>query len=509
LSEREFNLNIVNNLLFGYPLLKPSEPQDSHYVAMSQPEPKKFDRHAVLTNPSLKEVYDKLTDLAKEFAVLGEIETTKELISLLLQDTTSGWQRRKIRGFKPFFAAANRWPDEIPEKDRTEDASSKTVIEHSSADENSRDETNDEELFQEQLKQAKDDSVSFGDGRRSRAAVDALCTALNLALKQSDDMQTIKDEPKVQEALRIIAKNLHRRWMLSSLAERHELCELLSTGELARQVLIDRSKLETATKEVIGAFYERFNHGRKKHEIESKPLKEVLLELERHTKTNAVDDGVREPLPETLFVLPPATDEQILSLEKKLDIALPDDYKEFLKISNGFGRTWNGYHLENALYGVDEIHWADESLEVPFTEFHDSISGVLELHVTDRSRPEWPSSGPTLEIGSWDVLWTLLIPPKGTKVILDTYQEAFDNPKIPEDAKKQVLKSIEGRHGSLEEMKKLEWAAIERQDSETLPCGTFRQCLEERLRRAKRGPYCYEMAKELGSIAYNCKADGS
>ena len=102
-----------------------------------------------------------------------------------------------------------------------------------------------------------------------------------------------------------------------------------------------------------------------------------------------------------------------------------------------------------------------------------------------------------------------MIPPKGTKVILDAYQEAFDNPKIPEDAKKQVLKSIEGRHGGLEEMKKLEWAAIERHDSETLPCGTFRQCLEERLRRAKRGPYCYEIAKELGGIAYHCRADGS
>ncbi|KAJ4112515.1 hypothetical protein NW768_011682 [Fusarium equiseti] len=478
---------------------------------MSQPEPRKFDRNAVLTNPSLKEVYDKLTDLAKEFAVLGEIDTTKELISLLLQDTTSDWQRRQIRCFKPFFAAVDRWPDEIPEEDKTEDASSNTAIEHSSTDENAREETDDEQLLQEQLNQARDDSVSFGDGRRSRAAVDALCTALKLALKQSDDMQTIKDEPKVQEALQIIAKNLHKRWMLSLLAGRHQLCELLSTGELARKVPIDKSKLKATTKEVIETFHERLNYGRQKHDIESKSLKEVLLELERHTKTNAVShwEEMQEAVPETLFVLPPATDGQISSLEEKLDIALPDDYKEFLKISNGFGRTWNGYHLDNALYGVDEIRWADESLEVPFVEFHDSISGTLELKVTDKSRPEWPSSGPTLEIGSWDVLCTLLIPPKGTKVITDAYQEAFENPKIPKDAKQQVLKSIEGRHGSLEEMKKLEWAAIERHDSDTLPCGTFRQCLEERLRRAKRGPYCYEMAKELGGIAYNCRADGS
>ncbi|RBR03852.1 uncharacterized protein FIESC28_11673 [Fusarium coffeatum] len=478
---------------------------------MSQSEPKKFDRITVLTNPSLKEVYDKLTDLAKEFAVLGEIETTRELISLLLRDTTSDWQRWQIKCFEPFFAVANRWPDEILEEDRSEKTSTKTTSEHSSTDENTSEETNDEQLFQEKIRQARDDSVPFGDGKRSAAAVDALCTALKLALKQSDDMQTIKDELKVQEALEIIGKNLHKSRMLSLLADRRELCELLSIGELARKVPIDKSKLEATTKKIIETFYERLNHGRQKHEIEYKPLKEVLLELERHTKTNAVDhwEEMEEPVPETLFVLPPATDEQILSLEKKLDVTLPDDYKEFLKISNGFGQTWNGYHLDNALYGVDEIDWADEDLEVPFVEFHDSISGVTELRITETSRPEWPSSGPTLEIGSYDVLSTLMIPPKGTKVILDAYQEALDDPKIPDDPKKQVLKSIEGRHGSLEEMMKLEWATIEQQDSDTLPCGTFRQCLEERLRRAKSGPYCYELEGELGGIAYHCRADGS
>ncbi|KAM0536979.1 hypothetical protein ACHAO7_012295, partial [Fusarium culmorum] len=96
-----------------------------------------------------------------------------------------------------------------------------------------------------------------------------------------------------------------------------------------------------------------------------------------------------------------------------------------------------------------------------------------------------------------------------TKVILDAYQEALDDPKNSDDAKKQTLKSIEARYGSMEEMKKLDWAKIEQHDSETLPSGTFRQCLEDRLRRAKSGPYLYGTEKDLGRIAYSCKADDS
>jgi hypothetical protein len=468
---------------------------------MSQPQ--RFDREALLTNPSLKEVYDKLVDVAREFAVLGEIEITKTLVSLLLRDTTSDWQRKQLKHFEPFFAAANLWPDEISDEDRARETHGKFAVKHSLDDgESDKKQVNEEDL-QEQLKKAKDGS--------SFVAVDALCTVLRLASRQTEDIQVIKKESRVQEALDIIAQNLHKSRMISSLVGHHELCGLLSTGELAQKVPVDNEKLKAAGQEVIETFSERFNQGRKKHEIESRPLKEVLLELDRHTIANGAGhwDEMKEPVPETIFVLPPATDEQISSLEKKLGITLPDDYKDFLKLSNGFGRTWNGYHLDDPLYGVDNVRWAEESLDVPFVEFHETISGVLELRINDGTRPEWPSSGPTVEIGSLDILNTLLIPPKGTKVILDAYQEALDDPRVPDDAKKQTLKSIEARHGSLEDMKKLKWAAIERHDSDTLPSGTFRQCLEERLRRAKRGPYSYDTERELGGIAYSCKADVS
>lgn len=479
------------------------------HATMSRPG--RPDRDAILTNPSLKEVYGRLVDVAREFAVLGEIEITKELVSLLLGHTTSEWQRKQLKHLEPFFAAANEWPDEIPAKDRASDAPYTIASKHSLDDEDNEELRDDERKLKEQLEEASNDKTPFDGERRSFAAVNALSTAVKLASRQTDDIQEIKNQLRVQEILEIIAKNLEKKRMVSLLVGRHELCALLCTGELARKVPVDHARLKAAGKELIDTFFKRFSSGRKKDEIESKPLKEVLLQLERETKTNAVDHWaeVKEPIPETLFVLPAATEEQISSLEKKLNITLPDDYKEFLKLSNGFGRTWNGYHLDNPLFGVESVCWVDETLDIPYVEFHDSIRGVLELTVGDKPRLEWPSSGPTVQVGAWDVLNTLLIPPKGTRTILDAYQEALEDPRAPEDAKRQVLKSIEARYGSLEEMKKLEWAAIERHDSETLPCGTFRQCLEERLRRAKKRDVPYDMERELGGIAYSCRADSS
>jgi hypothetical protein len=456
-----------------------------------------------LTSPSLAEVYHKLVDVASEFAVLGEIETTKMLVSLLLRDTTSDWQRKQLKNFEPFFAAADLWPDEIPEKDRTEKSASKTATKHSLDDEENAKDKDDVLKLQEQMKRANDEKGSI--------AVDALCTATRLASKHTEDLEEIRNDSGVQKALEVIARNLHRNRMIPSLVAHHELCGILSSGELAQKIPVDKEKLKVVGKEVVATFSERFTQGRKNQDIESKPLKEVLLELERHTKANGTSywDEMEEPVPETLFVLPPATDDQITSLEKRLDITLPDDYKDFLKISNGFGGTWNGYHLDNPLYGVDDVHWADEGFDVPFVELHDTISGVLELRTNDKSRPEWPSSGKTVKVGSLDILSTLLITPKNTRAILDSYQEALNDPKITANAKKQALKCVESRYGSLGEMQKLEWAVIEQHDSETLPSGTFRQCLEDRLRRAQSGPYLYNTDKELGGIAYSCRADDS
>ncbi|KAH6951681.1 hypothetical protein HG530_014957 [Fusarium avenaceum] len=471
---------------------------------------KKFDRDAILTNPSLPEVYRKLVDLAGDFAVLGAVDTTKDLVSLLLRDTTSDWQREQLRHFEPFFAAANEWPDEIPEEERIEARAEKAAAKHDLDTEDSDVKQDEKGQLKEQLKRVEDADANSDDRMSGSSIADAFYLAVRLASRQTSDMEKIRNDSRVQQVANLAAERLYTDGVISFLAGRHELCAILSTGILAEKVPVDTDKLKNLGKEVIETFAERFTGGRKPHKAESKPMKELLLELERNTKAKSKEFWVEmdKPGPETLFMLPPATDEQISNLEKKLKLTLPEDYKEFLKISNGFGGTWNGYHPDPPLHGVDDVDWVFEGLEICYLELHEPLSGCNELRVPGEEL-EWPSSGVTVEIGREDTLSVLLVTPENTKKILEAYKKAMEGSETPEEAKKQNMKVIEARYGSFEQMQKLEWATMEFHDSESLPCGTFRQFLQDRLRRSMGGPYPEELKKEAGSIAYSCMAESS
>ncbi|KAJ4258255.1 hypothetical protein NW762_008404 [Fusarium torreyae] len=470
---------------------------------------RKFDRNAILTNRSLPEVYNSLVDLAQEFAVLGEVDTARTLISLLLRDTTSDWQRNQIRHLEPFFAETNQWPDEIPEKERIEEKSDKVATKHPRDADDDDAAQDDETQLQELLKRARDNDPKLGHRVPTSNPVDALAIAVRLTSKQTSDVQEVEKDSKVQEALGLISDRLHKPRTIGYLAGRHEICPLLSTGALARKLPIDKDKIHAFGKEVVETFSERFTNGRKSHESESLSTKDLLLELERNTKANSTShyEEMGDPIPETLFVQPPATDEQISNLEKRLEVTLPDDYKEFLKLSNGFGGTWNGYHPDPPLFGVDDVEWDDPDLAIPYLELHESISGTFDLELSERK--EWPDSGQTVKIGYEDVLSVHLIPPKQTKNILEAYQEAMDGLATSDAMKQQALKTVKSRYGSWEELQKLEWSAVEQHDSDTLPYGTFRMLLEERLRKSMNEPYTEEGGKEKETFAYSCLADSS
>ncbi|KAF4962541.1 hypothetical protein FSARC_9319, partial [Fusarium sarcochroum] len=123
---------------------------------------KKFDREAILTNRSLPEVYNSLVDLAQEFAVLGEVDTARSLISLLLRDTTSDWQRNQVRHLEPFFAETNQWPDEILENERTEQKSDKIAPKHPRDADDADAAQDDQTQLQELLKRARNDDPTLG-----------------------------------------------------------------------------------------------------------------------------------------------------------------------------------------------------------------------------------------------------------------------------------------------------------------------------------------------------------
>ena len=61
---------------------------------------------------------------------------------------------------------------------------------------------------------------------------------------------------------------------------------------------------------------------------------------------------------------PPATDEQIAELESQLQIELPNDYKEFLKVTNGFAGTVNEFVVD--FDPVDKIYQSTQDTRAEF-----------------------------------------------------------------------------------------------------------------------------------------------
>ncbi|KAH7267982.1 hypothetical protein MRS44_011735 [Fusarium solani] len=471
---------------------------------------KKFDADIVLMSRDVPALYQSIQELAKEFAVLGQIKTAKSLISLLLSQYSSDWQLRQIRSLKFAFAEVDEWPDQIPQEERTEEALDDvaTNITPDFGNESDAEEDDPAELGV-LLETAKDSDASSGGAamERSNALATALAMAIRLASQHTSSIEEIEADPKVQKALGYIAVRMHGNQAISRLTEHRTNWRLLSTGALARKIPVAMTKVEAFGQEVIATFTERLKNGRHPHPREKKSIRELLDELDRNTRANGTSqyEAMGEEVPESLFVLPPATDEQISALECRLDTVLPDDYKEFFKISNGFGGTWNGYYLEPPLHGVDDVEWAEFYGDILPMELHESPTGNLDLDLPGER--EWPTYGRPIELGSEDVLQAQFIPPHDTKRAIEAYKESLESPETPDAVKQHTRKLIASKYGSWEAFEKLEWVAMDQHDTESVAYGTFTQFLQERVQKSEMGTWQGQGERDRGSFAYSCMAD--
>ncbi|KAF4460608.1 hypothetical protein FALBO_12613 [Fusarium albosuccineum] len=470
----------------------------------------KFDRDAVLTDPRLPNLYHTISDLAYQFAALGRIDTAKTLISLLLSEYSSDWQLSQIRHLKFAFAETNQWPDEIRTEDRTEEALGEIAVQespHLGDDSSGQD---DESRLQKLLEHAV--KTDPRDGRfvmgQSSALADALALAIRLASARTSSMQEIEADEKVQEALGYASERPDDRHVIQYLTERRVNWRLLSTGALARKIGVDTEKLDALAQEVVATFTERFNNGRKGHESESKSLKELLDDLSRNTKENGVGfyNEMGWKVPESLYVDPPATDEQISALEKKFGTTLPKDYKEFLKLSNGFGGTWNGGFLEPALFKVDEIDWVETYRDGLPLGLHETPNGIMDLELP--SGREWPGvPAKAIRLGTMDIFDVWFISPDDVKKAIKAYKEVTESPETPDVVKQQTIKLLVSKYGSWEDFEKLDWVVMEPDEGESTIHGSFTQFLQARLRDSETGDLEEDERSGVRSIAHRCMAD--
>ncbi|KAF2100196.1 hypothetical protein NA57DRAFT_54295 [Rhizodiscina lignyota] len=161
--------------------------------------------------------------------------------------------------------------------------------------------------------------------------------------------------------------------------------------------------------------------------------------------------------PKTLFKNP-ATAQEIATLEDRLGIALPNDYKEFLAISNGFGSghledgIYNGYYPEPELFSVDKVNWNSEpyfQLPIDLLELPYEIIGLAS---------SFPDFDRVLEIGVRDVENTWLVRPELVERARVAYMEMYE--KADDQQKKIIERAIEEFVGSKEAFEKLEWCCV-------------------------------------------------
>ncbi|KAG9912497.1 hypothetical protein KCU94_g46, partial [Aureobasidium melanogenum] len=161
-------------------------------------------------------------------------------------------------------------------------------------------------------------------------------------------------------------------------------------------------------------------------------------------------------------------EEQISNLEQRLKVSLPEDFKAFLRISNGFGvqtdgfgGIWNGYFPGPSLRSVDEIDWLEYSeyelmfdqLTLPWLADYENST-----QTDDDGLPEPPIFTDVICIASEEIYDVWLIPPEMLQQMRDYYKKLYT--MVNDDGKRIIERAIDDFAGSRDEWEKLDWGCV-------------------------------------------------
>ncbi|KAF2671965.1 hypothetical protein BT63DRAFT_437870 [Microthyrium microscopicum] len=457
----------------------------------------------ILCDRNFDSLWFDLSQYAVELALLGEIDLSRHLVSLLF---TSGamrpYSRPTFGGLTFAWNQTQDWPQGL-----LEEASSEAVIEEL------REQYRTSTLYNLQKLQnpppSGDDKVlemcvahfqgrwkkhyQVGTWRNEEDVKQLLVRALELSLQISegippssadiqdkqgtenkDGMDQDRSRIKVadlddisSDILRRLAAGWNYHGQQIYLSEAEHLWPYYMKGLLADAMQISQETVRTRGKAVINAFSKRLREGRKAI-LDGKSIKE-LLEIGSHNTISGPGlatwaENAVEP-PETLF-REPATIDEIAKLEERLNIQLPEEYKEFLLISNGFGGIFNGFFNSAALFSVDEVKWNYEKyfrLPVEVLNLPYEIQDLADkIYVREETFPERKQALPlfdrVLEIGheGRDNVW--LVQPYLFEQAKAAYQQMYD--RADAGQKYIIERAMEGVAGSKEDFEKMEWAVI-------------------------------------------------
>ncbi|WYZ35741.1 hypothetical protein EsH8_X_000388 [Colletotrichum jinshuiense] len=210
-------------------------------------------------------------------------------------------------------------------------------------------------------------------------------------------------------------------------------------------------------------------------------VSELVREIDKNTRTNApyvsdeeaqdrqawltettVDGTMQRDedkvfRPATLLRHPTPSHQEITELEGRLEVSapLPDQYKSFLRTTNGMAPIWwNESQLLRLLAPISKVEVDDDELPPSL-----SIELLSGRGLDGSNSIDWPLIPRAIcvsEGGHDGHVW--LIEPKYVKQAKDAFFQVYES--RPEDGKRLLRREVEEVYGSIEAFRELEWAVL-------------------------------------------------
>ncbi|KAI4719251.1 hypothetical protein E4T48_04513 [Aureobasidium sp. EXF-10727] len=264
--------------------------------------------------------------------------------------------------------------------------------------------------------------ISPGNGQSSSHTAQATIVALALAIKLAEDCGADPSaDAKVHEVLVCLSECISSKWEDRYLVDSPRCVPVFISGALAKIWGLSDQDLDSRAAKLLEASRQRYWHG---------------------------------PSPKN-------SESQISDLEQRLNITLPDDFKTFLRISNGFGGIWNGSSPGPPLRSTEEIDWLDYSeYELVFDQLtHPWLADYQKTPQTDDNQlPEPPIFTNVICVASEDIDDVWLIPPQMMQQMRDHYKKLYE--MLNEDRKRIIERAIDDFAGSWDGWERLDWGCV-------------------------------------------------
>jgi hypothetical protein len=461
----------------------------------------KFNLTKILRTTVDREIMYPLYGFAAEFAVLGYLEITRELVGLV-NKYAPPYQETVQDLFKPLWLIwdiTGIWPEgkkahvqqsansgnEKPNTGMREEISELAEQYETSAWENAGFTEKGEQIYDETrlrscLRKLREFTASEDEWDHSDAATGSmamikssiLLKTLEIAavLRKQGGFHAGEGLPEVDEIMGWIAKRLHANQMITYLTQSAKAWELLKDGALAKAIGVKEEKVQELGRNVIEAFKTRYENGVQRSGMLDQSVEELVRIISHNNANNPAAKsfwkemygiGQEEEVDEDRFLKSilkdPLPRNDIAALEERLNISLPNDYKDFLATTNGMGKAWDGFEAEPPLFPASEVRRITKEEEY-FTDLRadllpDSAGSLSQIYDTE----EWPTVGTPLEIGTEDINSVWLLPPSKVKEIVSTYlKQRYRSAEI----KSLIENAVTSWASSVREFENLEWCVM-------------------------------------------------